>query len=437
MTVSWSPIVAESTPHARYAAPNHGRGALSLQATRREDAPLSPALPLAGIRVLTLENFGAGPYGSLYLADLGAEVVKVENRDQGGDATRGMGPFFLGEHDSHFFQTFNLNKKSMTLNLKLAEGQQAFHRLVRTADVVMNNLRGDQPARLGLDYATLGAVNPRVVCAHLSAYGRDNERRGWPGYDYLMQAEAGYLHLTGEPGTPPARMGLSIVDYMTGVTTAVAVLSSLIGVMKTGRGCDVDVSLFDVALHQLTYPGNWYLNEGHRTERMPRSSHPSAVPVQLFRTGDGWIFVMCMTGKFWQALVEQVGRADLASDPRFATPTDRRRNRDELTRVLDQEFSRATTRQWLDRLQGLLPAAPVYDLPQALDNPYAHSVGMVRSLPHPQRPDFRVLSNPIKLDGQRLPARPAPALGEHTDELLREIGYSDSEIAALHECGAA
>ncbi|HQR23549.1 MAG TPA: CoA transferase, partial [Steroidobacteraceae bacterium] len=226
---------------------------------------MSPVLPLAGIRVLTFENFGAGPYGSLYLADLGAEVVKVENREQGGDATRGMGPFFLGEHDSHFFQTFNLNKKSVTLNLKLPEGQEAFRRLVRTADVVMNNLRGDQPAKLGLDYASLASVNPRVVCAHLSAYGRDNERRGWPGYDYLMQAEAGYLHLTGEPGTPPARMGLSIVDFMTGITTAVAVLAALIGVMKTGRGGDVDVSLFDVALPQLTYPGNWYLNEGHRT----------------------------------------------------------------------------------------------------------------------------------------------------------------------------
>jgi crotonobetainyl-CoA:carnitine CoA-transferase CaiB-like acyl-CoA transferase len=398
---------------------------------------LNPTLPLAGIRVLTFENFGAGPFGSMYLADLGAEVIKVENREQGGDATRGMGPFFLGEHDSHFFQTFNLNKKSVTLNLKLDEGQQAFRRLVRKADVVMNNLRGDQPEKLGLDYAALGASNPRILCAHLSAYGRDNERKGWPGYDYLMQAEAGYLHLTGEPGTPPARMGLSIVDYMTGITTAVAVLSSLIGVMKSGRGGDIDVSLFDVALHQLTYPGSWYLNESHDTERLARSSHPSAVPVQLFRTADGWIFVMCMTEKFWQALLGELGRADLASDARFATPDVRRRNRDDLTTVLDCEFVRRTTQQWLDRLQGLLPAAPVHDLAQALDNPYAAAIGMVRALPHPARPDFRVLANPIKLDGARLPSRLAPGLGEHTDSLLREAGYSDAEIATLRERGAA
>jgi len=398
---------------------------------------VSPPLPLVGLRVLTFENFGAGPFGSMYLADLGAEVVKVESPDQGGDATRSMGPFFLGEHDSHFFQTFNLNKKSVVLNLKHAGGRDAFRRLVRTADVVMNNLRGDQPEKLGLDYAALGPVNPRILCAHLSAYGRDNERKGWPGYDYLMQAEAGYLHLTGEPGTPPARMGLSIIDYMTGITTAVAVLASLVGVMKSGRGRDIDVSLFDVALHQLTYPGNWYLNEGHPTERLPRSSHPSAVPVQLFKTRDGWIFVMCMTEKFWQALLGVLGRADLASDPMYADAKARRVHRDALTVVLDSEFERETTQHWLGRLQGLLPVAPVHDLPQALDNPFATAIGMVRPLSHPVRPDFRVLANPIKLDGERLPSRRAPRLGEHTDEILGDAGLTAAEIEALKSSGAA
>jgi crotonobetainyl-CoA:carnitine CoA-transferase CaiB-like acyl-CoA transferase len=348
-----------------------------------------------------------------------------------------MGPCFLGPHDSHFFQTFNLNKKSVALNLKRSEGHDAFRRLVRTADVVLNNLRGDQPEKLGLDYAALGPVNPRILCAHLSAYGRDNERKGWPGYDYLMQAEAGYLHLTGEPGTPPARMGLSIIDYMTGITTAVAVLAALVGTMKTGRGRDIDVSLFDVALHQLTYPGNWYLNEGLRTERLPRSSHPSAVPVQLFQTRDGWIFVMCMTDKFWLALLGVLGREDLATHPHYSDAIARREHRDSLTAVLDAEFGRETTAHWLGQLQGLLPVAPVYDLPQALDNPFAEAVGMVRALPHPARPDFRVLANPIKLDGERLPSRLAPSLGEHTEELLRDAGLSPDEIEALKASGAA
>jgi crotonobetainyl-CoA:carnitine CoA-transferase CaiB-like acyl-CoA transferase len=388
-------------------------------------------LPLQGLRVLTFENFGAGPFGSMYLADLGAEVIKVENREQGGDATRGMGPHFLGPHDSHFFQTFNLNKRSLTLNLKAPEGQKVFHRLVANADAVLNNLRGDQPDKLGLTYAALKAANPRIVCAHLSAYGRDNERRAWPGYDYLMQAEAGFLHLTGEPGTPPARMGLSIVDYMTGITTALALLSALFGAQRSGQGRDVDVSLFDVALHQLSYPGTWFLNERTRTERLPRSSHPSAVPVQLFRSSDGWIFVMCMTEKFWQELMRVLDTPQIAADPRFSSMAARGQHRDELTPILDAEFGKDTTANWLARLQGVLPAAPVFDMPDALDSPYPTRIGMIRNTPHPARPDFRTFANPIKLDGRRLPAQVGSALGADTEALLREMGYGTEEIEQL------
>ena len=391
--------------------------------------------PLAGIRVLTFEAFGAGPFGSMYLADLGAEVIKVENRAQGGDATRAMGPYFLGPNDSHFFQTFNLNKKSVTIDLKTTEGREVFQKLAASSAAVMNNLRGDQPRKLGLDYATLGPVNPRIVCAHLSAYGRDNEREGWPGYDYLMQAEAGYLHLTGEPGSPPARMGLSIIDYMTGITTALALLASLIGVARTGKGHDIDVSLFDVALHQLSYPGTWYLNEGLRTERLPRSSHPSATPVQLFKTADGWIFIMCMLDKFWRALLAELGRLDLAEDPDFVSMEVRRVNRDRLTTILDAEFARATTAQWLERLRGQLPVAPVYDMAQALDNPYLTRIGMLQNTPHPHKPDLRTLANPIKLDGRRPTARTGSALGADTEAVLGELGYSGAAIARLRAHG--
>ena len=395
----------------------------------------APFLPLAGLRVLTFEAFGAGPFGSMYLADLGAEVIKIENRSQGGDATRGMGPYFLGEHDSHFFQTFNLNKKSVCLDLKRPEGQEAFRKLVAKSDAVLNNLRGDQPDKLGLTYAALQAVNPKIVCAHLSAYGRDNERRAWPGYDYLMQAEAGYLHVTGEPGTPPARMGLSIIDFMTGITTALALVSALYGVQRSGVGRDVDVSLFDVALHQLSYPGSWYLNDGLVTGRMPRSAHPTATPVQLFETADGWIFVMCMTEKFWQELLRILDAPTLAQDPRFATMPLRREHREVLTPLLDAEFRRDTTANWLAKLQGVLPAAPVYDMAQALDNPFPTATGMVRNVPHPKRADFRALANPIKLDGSRLPSRTAPALGADTADVLAELGYSAEAIEALRVQG--
>lgn len=396
---------------------------------------MSGSLPLAGVRVLTFEAFGAGPFGSMYLADLGAEVIKIENRAQGGDATRGMGPYFLGEHDSHFFQTFNLNKRSVCLDLKTADGQAIFRKLVAKSDAVLNNLRGDQPDKLGLTYAALRDCNPRLVCAHLSAYGRDNERRAWPGYDYLMQAEAGFLHVTGEPGSPPARMGLSIIDFMTGITTALALVSALFGAARNGQGRDIDVSLFDVALHQLSYPGTWYLNEKLVTGRAPRSAHPSATPVQLFKTADGWIFIMCMTEKFWQELLKVIDAPKIASDPRFATVSLRREHRDELTPLLDAQFERDTTAAWLAKLQGVLPAAPVYDMAQALENPFPLANGMIRNTPHPQRADFRSFANPIKLDGERLPARSGPALGADTDAVLQELGYSAEDIAGLKSRG--
>ncbi len=396
---------------------------------------MSLPLPLAGVRVLTFEAFGAGPFGSMYLADLGAEVIKIENRAQGGDATRGMGPYFLGEHDSHFFQTFNLNKRSVCLDLKTSDGQAIFRKLVAKSDAVLNNLRGDQPDKLGLTYAALRECNPRVVCAHLSAYGRDNERRAWPGYDYLMQAEAGFLHVTGEPGTPPTRMGLSIIDFMTGITTALALVSALFGAARSGLGRDIDVSLFDVALHQLSYPGTWYLNEKLVTGRAPRSAHPSATPVQLFKTADGWIFIMCMTEKFWQELLKVIDAPHIAADPRFATVSLRREHRDELTPLLDTEFERHTTATWLAKLQGVLPAAPVYDMAQALENPFPLANGMIRNTPHPKRPDFRSFANPIRLDGERLPARSGPALGADTDAVLQEIGYSVDDIAGFKSRG--
>jgi crotonobetainyl-CoA:carnitine CoA-transferase CaiB-like acyl-CoA transferase len=230
-------------------------------------------------------------------------------------------------------------------------------------------------------------------------------------------------------------MGLSIIDFMTGITTALALVSSLLGTARTGVGRDVDVSLFDVALHQLSYPGSWYLNEKLVTGRSPRSAHPTATPVQLFRTADGWIFIMCMTEKFWQELMRVLGQPPLASDPRFTTMPLRREHRDELTPLLDEIFSGDTTARWLQRLQGVLPAAPVNDMAQALDNPFPLATGMVRRTPHPLRDDFRALANPIKLDGQRLPSRSGPGLGADTDAVLAELGYDANEIAQLRERG--
>lgn len=386
-------------------------------------------LPLQGLRILAVEQYGAGPYGSMHLADLGAEVIKIES-PPGGDISRATGPYFLGEGDSLFFQTFNLNKRSLRLDLKAAEGREVFEKLVTSSDAVLNNLRGDQPAKLGLDYATLSAINPKIVCAHLSAYGRDNERAAWPGYDYLMQAEAGFMALTGEPDAPPARFGLSMVDFMTGTTMSMGLLAAIIGAMRTGQGRDVDVSLFDVALHQLSYPATWYLNNGHRTERLPRSAHPSTVPCQVYRTADGWLMVMCMLEKFWQTFVEGLGSPAWAAEPRFANFAARRDVRDELTVLVDGILSTQPTAYWTQKFAGRIPVAPVLDIAQALDNPYVRDVDMLQQVAHPQGTQ-RMLRNPIKLDGQRLSGDACPPLNADAGALLRELGYSDADCARL------
>ena len=391
-------------------------------------------LPLAGFRILSAEQYGAGPYGTMFLAQLGAEVIKIEPPGAG-DSSRATGPFFLGDNDSLFFQTFNLNKRSLTLDLKAPEGRAILHRLVAGADAVTNNLRGDQPAKLGLTYEALKAHNPAIVCAHVSAYGRDNERAAWPGYDYLMQAEAGFLSVTGEPDAPPTRFGLSMVDFMTGAMLAIGTLGALVEARSTGRGRDVDVSLLDAALHQTSYPAFWYLNQGFVTGRSPRSSHPTVTPSQLFRTADGWVFVMAQLPKFWRLLTDRIGRPELADDPRFATVPARLENRDVLTRELDAVFMTQPTAYWVDLLGGIVPVSPVNDIAQALDNPFQHRRGMIDSIAHPALDAMRVLANPIQLDGQRLPNRAGPSLGADTDDLLAELGYSADDMARLRDQG--
>ena len=225
-----------------------------------------------------------------------------------------------------------------------------------------------------------------LVCAHLSGYGRTGPRAGWPAYDYLAQAEAGYLHLTGEPDGPPTRMGLSIIDYMSGVTMAYALTAALLGAFRSGKGCDVDVTLYDVAMHQLSYPATWYMNEGYVSERRPRSGHPSVVPCEMFPTADGWLFIMCMTPKFWTALCDVIGRPELATDARFRGFAERFANRDALADILDGDVPPRHHRRWMQRLGGRVPAAPVLTLPQALDNPHFHATEGVLTLAHPQRP---------------------------------------------------
>ncbi len=389
-------------------------------------------LPLDGVTVIAVEQYGAGPFGTMLLADLGAEVIKIENPAEGGDVGRAVGPYMFGEGDSQFFQAFNRNKRSMTLNLKHPDGMRLLRRLVGEADAILDNLRGDLPEKLGLDYASLKDANPAIVCAHLSAYGRDNERKSWPGYDYLMQAEAGYCSLTGEPDGPPARFGVSIVDMMTGLMTVFGLVSGVVGARKTGIGMDVDVSLFDTALHNLNYLATWYLNAGHLQGREPRGAHPSLTPSQLYRTKDGWMFLMCNKEKFWPVLADCIGRPDWGTDPRYASFKARLANRDALTLDLDSVLVTRTTAEWMETLGGVVPASPVYDVGQALDNPFVRDGGRVASFVRPEGgASVEGLVGPVRIDGQPPPTVAAPAFGADTASVLGRLGLSADEVAQL------
>ena len=336
----------------------------------------------------------------------------------------------LGPNDSEYFQAFNFNKKSVSVDLRSEEGKASLRDLIASADAVINNLRGDLPAKMGLDYKSLAAIKPSIVCVHLSAYGRNNERAAWPGYDYLMQAESGLMHLTGEPNGPPSRLGApSIIDQTTGLTAAVGLLSAIIQARSSGKGCDVDTCLLDVALHQLGYVATWYLNEGHASSRQPRSAHYSVAPVQTFPASDGWLFIMCMTDKFWAVLLEAIERPELAQDPRFGTQAARQANRDALTAIVDSVLSKKPTSYWLGRLNGVLPVAPVLDLAQALDNPFLQQTDMIREVDHPAK-RLRVLANPIKIDGQRLDQRPCSQFGGDNDAYLPGTPVAKSALTS-------
>ena len=368
---------------------------------------------LDGVRVLSVEQYGAGPYGTMLLSDLGAEVIKIEDTTRGGDIARSVGPFELGENDSDFFQTFSLGKKSVSLDIKSEQGRALFEELVRKSDAVANNLRGDQPDKLGITYKHLKTVNPKIVCAHLSAYGRASSRTNWPGYDYLMQAEAGFMFLTGEPEGPPVRFGLSMVDFHTGSQMSMGILAGIINAQKTGEGCDIDVCLFDTALHQLSYPATWYLNRGYKTKRLPRGSHPTITPSQLVQTKDGWAMLMCQTPKFWD-LWCRLSECKLDEDPRFSSIPNRLKHLAQLSNEVDAVMMSKTTAEWTKLLGGYVPFAPVREMSETLDGDYVEEVGMRTTVSHPEKDDgVHVLSSPFKINDERPNLTRAPKLGEH------------------------
>lgn len=391
-------------------------------------------LSLEGVRILAIDQYGAGPYGTLHLADMGAEVIKIE-RPGAGDYARAIPPLRTEQgDDSLFYQALNRGKRSVTLDLQDERGFAAFERLVAVSDAVFTNLRSDAAEALGLTYERLSAANPRIVCGLLTSYGRSSPRAHEAGFDYMLQAESGIMSLAGEPDGLPTKAGVSIIDFSAGISAALALVSGLLDAQRSGRGGDVEVSLQDTAASLLNYVATWYLSAGHVTQRHPSSAHPSLVPSQLFRCRDREIVVMVNKEVFWPRLVEAVGHPEWADAPDRATFVERLENRDRVVADLEAVFATDTAATWLERLHAHgVPAGPV----RTVDEAFADPAYLERTVAFPH-PTFGEVRSPGPLVRGTRPVEPSPAapLGADTVAVLRELaGCSDAEIDRLQEEG--
>lgn len=396
------------------------------------DAPLA----LADVTVLAVEQFGAGPWATQQLADLGARVIKIEQPSTGGDVGRYVPPY-AADGDSLYFESFNRGKESIALDLGTPEAYEVFTDLARRADAVVSNLRGDVVGTLKLRYEDLAPFNRRIVCCSLSGFGMTGPRRAEGAYDHTIQGLAGWQALTGEPDAPPTKSGLSLVDFSAGYAVALATLAGILGARRDGRGCEIDLALFDVALSQLNYVGTWAASRGYRATRTARSGHPSIVPFGTFPTRDRWIVIACPKDSLWRRLCTALDAPGLADDPRFATMSDRTERRDELTADLDGILAAHDAATWLERLRAHgVPCAPINDVDAALADEQAVARGVLVDVEHPALGTVRHISSPLRLSSGRAAIRRGPRLAEHTHGVLRELaGYDDDRIERLHAGG--
>ena len=392
--------------------------------------------PLDGVRIVAISQFGAGPYGMMLLADLGAEIIKIEDPASGGDVSRSVNPG-ARDQDSLYFQSLNRNNRCITLDLRTDDGREVFNDLIRVSDGLFSNLRGDLPAKLGLMHDDLASINPAIVCCSLSGFGMTGPRAAEPGYDYLIQAYSGMMSLTGEPGSPPARAGVSVVDFSGGIAAALGLVTGILQARQTGKGCDVDVSLLDTAVSMLNYLAAWSLNSDYHPERLPNSSHPTLYPSQVLKTSDGYLAIMCAKEKFWDALVDAMDDPAFTRDGRFARFADRYEHRDDLWAELDRVFITRTTKDWLSRLRGKVPCAPVNSVEEALRDEHVLARNMVVEVDHPVFGTIRQTGNPIKFGGADEAYEPAAGLGFDNEAVLGDVlGYSPERIAELRSSGA-
>lgn len=389
-------------------------------------------MPLSDVRIIAIEQYGAGPFGSLHLADLGAEVIKIEDPSTGGDVGRYVVPEQHGE-DSLFFETFNRNKRSLGLDISTPAGRAVLEDLVRVSDVVHSNLRGDVPAKLRIRYDDLKHLNPAIVCSSLSGFGMTGPRCAEPGYDYVLQGMAGWMDITGEPDGPPTKSGLSLVDYAGGLVAAASILAALHAARRDGVGTDCDISLFDTAISMLTYPAAWQLNGDFEPRRTHHSAHPSLVPFQAFSTGDGWLVVACPKEKFFRRLAEAVGHPEWPDDPRYRGFAARRRNAGDLLAELEAVFVTDTSEHWLGLLRAAgVPCGPVNSVAQALRDPHTVARGMVIETDHPYFGTVRQVASPLRVGSPKRRHRRGPRRDEDAGYVLGELlGYDTRRVEQL------
>jgi crotonobetainyl-CoA:carnitine CoA-transferase CaiB-like acyl-CoA transferase len=370
--------------------------------------------PLAGIRVLEVGHILAGPYSGMLLADLGADVIKIESIE--GDLSRDVGSTFVDEHNV-YFASLNRNKRSVHLDLTTDEGQAQLHALAETAHALLVNLRPSSIRKLGLDYESLRAVNPKIVCVAVTGYGLDGPAAELPAFDYVIQAGVGIAAMTGEPDGPPTLSGYSVVDNSTGIMAALG----LVAMVLEGKGGQVDVSLFDVMLSQLNYKAATYLNGGGPPSRQAMGAHSFYVPAQLFETADGYLALFVTHDEFWRRVCVELGRPEWSDDPRYSTMHARAEHRDALLAELGSVLKEASAEEWTARLRPLgVPVGPVADLDVVLDGELVRAREMVVSVDTDDGP-LRMVGNPIRVVGLPRQYGAPPRLHEHTDDVSEEI----------------
>ena len=399
-----------------------------------QPSPPTPTGPLAGLRVLDLSRILSGPFATMILADLGAEVVKLEN-PIGGDDTREWAPPYQGDQSAYFL-SINRNKRGIAVNLKSDAGREIAVRLADGADVLVENFRPGAAARLGLGYPELSVRNPRLVYASISGYGQTGPDAALPGYDAIAQALGGVVSVTGESTGPPVRVGTPVADLGAAMWAAIGVLAALHARSTSGRGDWIDISLLDGQIAWLTYVAGGYFASGEVPRRYG-SAHPTIVPYQALRTSDGYLMVAVGNDSLWRRFAPIIGLPELAGDTRFATNPDRVVHRDELIPLIEAALASRASAEWADELSRAgIPAGAINTVDRALAHPQVLARDMVLTAEHPTAGTLRMPGSPVRLASHTATVRrPPPLLGEHTDEVLTELGYTAAAIASLHQSG--